>query len=115
MLLLGAQDNDWVWNKINFLVVQRNLFWQMSRDGNMHGLGIHSAMTASPKLSFRTPLRMSDMVVRGTAGWTTSKSGHPCSCQNFSVPPAERTGSGSLLNLPSCPPVDAIGQGTELN
>ena len=30
-------------------------------------------------------------------------------------PPAETTGRGSLLNHPSCPPDDLIGQGTELN
>ena len=37
-------------------------------------------------------------------------------CQNCSQGPhAEQTGRGSLLNRPSCPPDDPIGQGTELN
>ena len=37
-------------------------------------------------------------------------------CQNCSQgPPAEKTGSGCLLNRPSCPPDDLVGQGTELN
>ena len=81
MLLLGAQDNDWVWNKINFLVVQRNLFWQMSRDGNLHGSGISHATTVSPKLSFRAPRRVGDAVLgRGNAGRTASKIEHSCPC-----------------------------------
>ena len=44
-------------------------------------------MTASPKPSFRAPCTV---VSRGNAGWTASKSGHPCLCQNCSHgPPAE--------------------------
>ena len=31
------------------LWVQRNLFWQLSRDGNLHDSGMSHAMTASPK------------------------------------------------------------------
>ena len=95
----------------------RKLFWQLSIDGNLHGLGMLHARTASPKPSFRTPWRVGDAVVsRGNAGWTTSKNGHPCPCQNCSRgPPAEKTGRGSLLNRPSCPPDDPIGQGTEQN
>ena len=55
-------------------------------------------------------------VSRGNAGLTTSKSGHPFPCQNCSQwPPAEKTGGGTLLNCPSCPSDDPIGQGTELN
>ena len=61
------------------LWVQRNLFWQLSRDGNLHGLSMSHAMTASPKPSFRAPWRVGDTVVsRGNAGWTMSKSRHPC-------------------------------------
>ena len=37
-------------------------------------------------------------------------------CQNFSQCPAEEeTERGCLLNRPSCPPDDPIGQGSELN
>ena len=55
------------------------------------------------------------VVGRGNAG-RTSKSGHICPCQSCSQePPAEKTGRGALLNRPSCPPDDPIGQGTELN
>ena len=31
---LEQNTNDWVRSKINFLWVHRNLFWQLSRDGN---------------------------------------------------------------------------------
>ena len=66
--------------------------------------------TPSHKPSFRTPWRVGDTVVdRGNAGWTTPKSGHPCPYQSFSEgPSAEKTGKGSLLNRPSCPPVKVI-------
>ena len=61
-------------------------------NGISHGPGISHATTASPVPSFRTPWRVGDAVVaRGNAGWTTSKSGHPCPCQNCSQrPPAEK-------------------------
>ena len=121
------------------LWVHGNLFWQLSRDGNLRGSGMSHATTASPKLSFRAPRRVDDAVVgRGNGGWTTSKCGHPCPCQNCpQEPPAEKTGRGSLLNCPSCPPLppppfrpplfrpppcppppcppDPVGQGTGLN
>ena len=39
-------------------------------------------------------------LIRGeNAGWTTSRSGHPCPCHNCAQwPPTEKTGRGSLLN-----------------
>ena len=97
------------------LWVHRNLFWQLSRDGNLHVSGISHATAASPKPSFRVPWRLGEAVVgRGNAGGTSSKSGHPCPCQNCSQgPPAEKAGGGSLLNRPSCPPDDPIGHGIE--
>ena len=84
----------------------RNLFRRLSRDGNLHGSGMSHATTASPKSSFRAPWRMCDAVVsRGNAGWTTSKSGHSCPCQNcLQGPPEEKAGRGSLLSLLSSPP-----------
>ena len=63
--------------------VHMNLFWQLSTDGNLHGSGMSHATTASPKPSFKATWRVDDAKVsRGNTGWTTSKSGHPCSCQN---------------------------------
>ena len=92
------------------LWVHRNLFWQLSRDGNVHGLVMLHAMTASPKPSFKVPWRMDNTVVgRGTTGWTASKAGHISPCSQW--PPAEKTGRGSLLNHFSCPPDHPISQG----
>ena len=81
------------------------------------GSGMSHAMMASAKPSFRAPRRVGDaMGSRGNAGWTTSKSGHPCPCQNCSKkPPAKKTGRGSLPNCPSCPHDNPISQETELN
>ena len=118
-LLLGAQDQrlHGCGARSTPMWVHRNVFWQLSRGGNLHGSGMSHATTASPKLSFRAPWRMGDAVVgRGNVGWTTPKNGHPCSCQNCSQgPPAEKTGSRCLLNRPPCPPEDQIGHVTELN
>ena len=112
-LLLG----DWVWKKINFLLgpqepLLATVMWQKRA-----WFCMSHATTASPKPSFRAPGRVDDAVVsRGTAGWTTSESGHICLCQNRSQGPvAGKTGRGSLLNHPSCPPDDPSSQGTELN
>ena len=50
------------------------------------------------------PIVAAAVVGRGNVGWTTSKSGHTCPCQNCSHgPSAEKTGRGSLLNRPSYP------------
>ena len=114
---LEHKTSNWVQSKITSVWVHRNLFWQLSRDRNLHGSGKSHAMTASLKPSFREPWRVGNTVVHtGNAGWTTSKSGHLCPCQNWSEgPPAEKTERGSLLNHSSCPPNNPIGQGTELN
>ena len=73
--------------------------------------------TASPKPSIRAPWWVGNAVVgRGNSGWTMSKNGHPCLCQNSSEwPSAEKSGRGSVLNHPLCPLNNLIGQGTELN
>ena len=72
----------------------------------IHGSGMSHTTTASPTQSLRALWMVGDaMVGRGNAGWSTSKHGHPCPCRKCSQePPAERTGRGSLLNYPSCPP-----------
>ena len=92
------------------LWVHSKLLWQLSKDGSLHCSGTRHAMTASRKLSLKAPWRVGDaMVSSGNAGWTTPKSGHPCPCQNCSQgPPAEKTGRGSLLDHPPCPPNDPI-------
>ena len=67
-------------SKINLLVgPQEPLLASVKR----HGMGMSHTMTAGPKPSFRAPCTVGDVVVsRRIAGWTTSKSGHPCPCQN---------------------------------
>ena len=101
------------------LWVHRNLFWQLSRDRNLHALGMSHVTTASPNhLPGHIEGWAIAMVSRRSAWWTIWKSWHPCPCQNYSQgPPAEKTGRGSLLNCPcpSCSPDDPISQGTELN
>ena len=63
--------------------VHRSLFWQLSIDGNSHGLRMSHATTASQKQPFRASLNVGNAVIdRENAGWTTSKSGHPCPRQN---------------------------------
>ena len=53
------------------LWVRRNFFWQLSREGNPHSLGMSQPTAASPEPSFSTPWRVGDaMVSRGSAGWT---------------------------------------------
>ena len=60
------------------LWVHRNLFWQWSRVGNLHGLGMSHTMTASPKPSFGALWRVGNtMVSRRNARWTKSKSDTP--------------------------------------
>ena len=56
------------------------------------------------------------VVGRGNAGWTTSKSRHPCPFQNRSQWPfTEKTGRGSRLNHLLFSPDNSIGQGIEVN
>ena len=104
---LEHKTNDWVWSKVNFFLgPQEPLLATVKEMETWHGLGMSYATAASPKPSFRALWRVGDAVVgRGNAGWTTSKTVHPCPCQNCSQgPPAEKSGRGSLLNRPSCPP-----------
>ena len=111
------RTNDWVRSKINSLVGPQETPLVTVKRENLHGSGMSHATTASPKPSFRIPWRVGSAVVgRGNAGWTTSKSAHPCPSKNCSQgPPAEKTGRGSLLNCPSCSSDNQTGQGTEAN
>ena len=87
-------------------LAQGNLLFQLSRDGNVHGSGMSHTTTASPKISLRAPWKFGNAVVgRGNAGWTTSKSGHSCLCQNCpQQPSAGKAGGGAPLNRLPCPP-----------
>ena len=82
---LEHKTNDCVKSKISFLVGSQEPLLTTVKRRKLHGLGMLDAKTASPKPFFRAPWRASDAVVgRGNAGWTTSKSGHICPCQNCS-------------------------------
>ena len=95
------------------LWVQRNLFWQLSRDGNSHGEGMSHATTASPKPSFKALWKLGDpWSAEEMLDEQYQRMNIPCPCQNCSQwPPAEKTGRGFLLNHPSCTPDDLIIQG----
>ena len=82
-------------------LLHRNLFRQLSKDGNWHGSGMSHTTTACPEPSFKGTLEVGDAVVgRGNAGWTASKSGHPCPWQNYSQGPlAEKVERGSDDNI----------------
>ena len=77
-----ADHHDGCGTRSASLWVHRNLFWQLSRYGNLHGLGISHATTVWPKRSLRAAWKVGDAMV--CHGWTASKSGHPCPCQNCS-------------------------------
>ena len=66
---LEHKTNDRVWSKINFLVGP-------SRDGNLHGLGMSHATTASPKPSFKASWRVGDAVVHRNLFWQLARDGH---------------------------------------
>ena len=50
-------------SKVSSWLVHMNLFWQLSRDENLHSSGMSHATTASPKPSIRAPWRAGDAVV----------------------------------------------------
>ena len=107
------------------LLVHRNLFWQLWRDGNVRGSGMSHATTDSPKPFFKATWSVVDAVVgRGITGWTTSKSGYPCQCQKCSQgSSAEQKQKKKKLEEDLCwivshvPPTiqSIIGQGAGLN
>ena len=103
---LEHKTNERVRSNISFLVGPQEPLVATVKRRNLHDSGMSHATTACQRSSFRAYWRVGHAVVgRGNAGWTTSKSGHPCPCKSCSQgPPAEKTGRGSLLNRPSRPP-----------
>ena len=115
---MDHKTSDWKKSKINFLVVvgpQEPLLATVKRR-KLVWFGHVLCHNSLSKPFFKASWRVNNVVVsRGNAGWT-SRSRHPCPYPNcLQGPPAEKTGKGSLLNCPSCPPNDPIGQGVELN
>ena len=104
--LLGAQDG--CGTRSTSLLAHRNLFWQLLRHGNSHGSCKDSfghVMRHNSLSKTRAPWRVGDSAVgRGTAGWTTSRSGRRWPYRNCSRRPnTGNNGRGSLLNLTPCP------------
>ena len=88
----------------------RNLFWQLSRGGKWRMVQACHVPRQTPKPSFTEPWSMVDAVAgRENAGRTTSNVKEWNCSDHCQWPPAERTGSRSLLT----PPHDPISQGIE--
>ena len=90
---------------LHFLVGPQEPLLATVKRRKLRGSGMSHATTAPPKPSFRASWRVGDAAVdRGNAGWTTSRSGHPCPCHDCSKwLLAEKTERGYLLSRPSCP------------
>ena len=99
--------------KLTSLRVNRNLIWQLSRDGKSHNLGMSHTTMASPKPSLRSSWRHEN--------GDNINSGSPYSCQKCSRrPPAEEKKIEEDLCwfVPHVHPTTQSGKGlnwTELN
>ena len=82
----------------------------LSRDGNLHGSGMTHATTASPKPSSTVPWTAEEML-DGQLQRVDLSANARTSHKGFLL----KTGRRSLLNRPSCPPNNPIGERTELN
>ena len=59
----STRPTRWCGARSTSLWVYRNLFWQLSIDGNSNGAGMSRATTVSPKSSSKTAERVSDAAV----------------------------------------------------
>ena len=93
-----------------------NLFWQLSRDGNLHGMGLSYTTRTSPTPSSKAPLSLDDTVIgRGNADGQCQRVGiHALAGTADSSLLQKNSLEGSLLNCPSGPYNDLVGGGTEL-
>ena len=66
----STRPMTWCRARSTSMWVQRNVFWQVLRDRNLHGFGMSHATTASPKPFFGASLRVDDAMVGRSAGWT---------------------------------------------
>ena len=84
-----------------------NLFFNYTFSVTRSNVGLVTGHDSLSRTDLQGTLELGDAVVgRGNAGWTTSRSGRPCTCRNCSRwwPSTERTGRGSLLKSSLCPP-----------
>ena len=101
-----------------FLWVHKNLFWQLSRRRKLASFGHVTRHDSLSNTILHATLEGWRRHSRQRKCWKDNIK--DCPCQNCSQGlHAEKTGTGSLLNCPSClsppPPPTPIGQGTELN
>ena len=101
------------------LLIHRNLFWQLSRDGNLHGSGMSHAMATfenhpSGHLWGWVMLWWAEEVLDGHNQRVKVPS-HSRSAYKGLQKVGGGGGGGSLLSHPSCSPNYPISQGTELN
>ena len=93
--------------------VHSNLFWQLSKDSNLHDLGMSHATTASPNhpSGHLGGLAMPWSAEKKLHG-KLKKNGHPCPSQTRSQgPPVKRAERGSVLNRPSSQPTTQSADG----
>ena len=113
---LGHKTNDWVRSKINFLGSSQEPLLATIKRQQPAWFG---HVTRHDSLSKNIPqgtLKGGRRRGRQKKYWMDNiKEWTPLSIPELPQgPPAEKTGRGSLLNRPSCPPDDPIGQRPEL-
>ena len=94
---LEHETNSWVQNKINFLVGLQEPRLATIKRWKLAWFGHVTCHNSLSKTILQGTLEgLQHHASRGNAGWTTSRSGYLCPCQNCSQrPPAEKTGRGS--------------------
>ena len=111
---LDHKTSNWVWSKSNSLVGPQELLLATVKKWKLAWFG-HVTRHSFSKTILQGILEGGQHRDQQSK-WTTSKSGHPCQCQNCSQQrPAEKTGRGSLLKCRSCPPGNPTRQWTDLN
>ena len=112
---LQQKSNDWLLGKINFLVGPQEPLLATVKRRKLAWFGHVTHHDSLSTTIFQGTLKVGDAVVsRGNTGWTISKNRHPYPGQICSQwRPVEKTGWGSLLNRPLCPPDDPIRKWTE--
>ena len=117
MSYLEHKTNRWVRSKINILTGPHEPLLAMSKRRFEHAT-CHDSLS---KTILQGTLEGGRRRGRQRKCWMNNikKSvdiPRPCPCQNcLQGPPAEKSGRRSLLNCPSCPSDDPMGQGTGLN
>ena len=110
------KTNDWGRSKINFLVGPQKRLTATVKRWKLTWFGHVTRHDSLSKTVLQGTLEGGQHHGQQRKCWTDDiKVWTSLPCQNCSRgPPAEKTGRGSLLNRPLCPPDDPSGQETEL-